>query len=135
MRTAQRTRRHGGLALIAGVVATSALGGAISLATGVIDMGPDVTARFPFHSPVLAGLALAVVVALPMAAAACLAAVGHPRTADAAMAAGALLVGWIAVQLVIIRTFSWLQPAMALAGAAVFLGGWLIHRQAERSRR
>jgi hypothetical protein len=80
-------------------------------------MGETVTDRIPFHSTLFGGLALALFVALPMTVAACLAATGAPRTAEATMPAGALLVGWIVVQVLIIRTFSWLQPAMALTGA------------------
>jgi hypothetical protein len=134
MKTAHRTQRHVWLSVTAGVVATSALAGAAALAAGLIDMGPAITVRFPFHSAVFGGLALAIVVALPMATAAYLAGVGHPSAAEAAMVAGVVLMGWIAVQLVIIKTFSWLQPAMALAGAAVFLCGWLV-RKPERSLR
>jgi len=119
---------HPGLALGTGLLAVSALAGGAALAAGVMDMGPAVIARFPFHSPLFGGLALAVVVGLPMAAVAYLAAVGHALAASSAMAAGVLLVGWIGVQVLVIRTFSWLQPAMALAGTAVFLGGWLVHR-------
>lgn len=128
VRTIERTRRHPWLALGAGFVSVSALGGAIALATGLMDMGAAVETRFPFHSSVLAGIALAVVVALPMAVAAYLGWTGSVHAAGSAMTAGALLVGWIAVQLAVIRTFSWLQPAMALAGALVFLAGLLIHR-------
>jgi hypothetical protein len=40
-----------------------------------------------------------------------------------AMIAGSLLVGWIVVQLAVIRTFSWLQPVMAAAGVVVLLSG------------
>lgn len=109
-------------------MSVSALGGAIALGTGLMDMGVAVETRFPFHSSVLAGIALAMVVALPMAVAAYLSWTGSVHAAGAAMTAGALLVGWIAVQVAVIRTFSWLQPAMALAGALVFLGGLLIHR-------
>jgi hypothetical protein len=120
--------RHPWLALGAGVVSVSALGGAVALATGSMAMGATVEDRFPFHSTVLAGVALALVVALPMAVAAYLSWTGRAHAAEVAIAAGALLVGWIAVQLVVIRTFSWLQPAMALAGALVFLAGLAIHR-------
>lgn len=55
-----------------------------------------------------------------------LAAMGRPRAAEAAMLAGALLVVWIGDQLAVIRTFNWLQPAIALAGAVVLLAGWLV---------
>jgi len=129
VKTTEPAQRRPWLALVAGIVAVNALAGAAALAIGFMDMGTTVNARFPFHSTVVAGLALALVVALPMAAAAYLSGTGRPRAAEAAMVAGALLVGWIAVQLIVIRTFSWLQPAMALAGALVFLGGLLIRNE------
>jgi hypothetical protein len=34
------------------------------------------------------------------------------------------LVGWIAVEVVVIRSFSWLQPAMAMIGAAIAFAGY-----------
>jgi hypothetical protein len=45
----------------------------------------------------------------------------HPQWRYAAATAGALLIGWILVQVAIIRTFTWLQPAMASAGIAVLV--------------
>ncbi|GAA0247455.1 hypothetical protein GCM10010492_53910 [Saccharothrix mutabilis subsp. mutabilis] len=119
--TSPRTRRA--LAAGSGFVALNAFAGGVALATGVIDLGPVVTDRLPSHSPVLAGLALVLVVGAPMAVAARRAATGHPRWAGTAVFAGACLVAWIAVQLVVIRTFSWLQPVMAAAGVAVLLAG------------
>ncbi|MEU7526913.1 hypothetical protein AB0A74_14375 [Saccharothrix sp. NPDC042600] len=44
-----------------------------------------------------------------------------PRTV--AVFAGGCLIGWIAVQVAVIRTFSPLQPVVAAAGAAVLLAG------------
>jgi hypothetical protein len=98
-KTAGTTRRHPWLAFTAGAVAVSALAGAVALTAG-LNMGATITDRIPFHSTLFGGLALVLVVALPMAVAAYL--------------AGALLIGWIAIQVLIIRPFSWLQPAMAL---------------------
>lgn len=116
-------RRHPWLAVLAGVVAVNAFGGSTLIVAGVLDFGDTVTARLPLHSPAVAAIALAVVVGLPMAFAAALAARGHPRATEAAMLAGALLVGWIGAQLAVIRTFSPLQPIMVAAGIAVFLAG------------
>lgn len=48
--------------------------------------------------------------------------------------AGAALIGWIVVEIAFIRSFSWLQPACALYGAAV-LGLGLRLRRSERSPR
>jgi hypothetical protein len=111
------------LALLAGFVAVNALAGSALVAAGVVDFGNTVTARLPFHSTAFAAIALALVVGLPMAVVTVLAATGHPRAAEAAMIAGALLVGWIGVQLAVIRTFSLLQPVMLIVGTAVFLTG------------
>lgn len=122
MTTSERTKALR-LALLAGFVAANALAGSVLTAVGVVDFGNTVTARLPFHSTAFAAVALAVVVGLPMTVVTVLAATGHARTAEAAMIAGALLVGWIGVQLALIRTFSLLQPVMLIAGAAVFLAG------------
>ncbi len=111
------------LALLAGFVAVNALAGSVLVAVGVVDFGNTVTARLPFHSTTFAAVALALVVGVPMAVVTVLAAAGHPRAAEAAMVAGALLVGWIGVQFAVIRTFSLLQPVMFIAGAGVFLAG------------
>lgn len=115
-----------GLAVLAGFVAVAALGGAAALAFGAIDMGEVINGRLPWHSPALGGLALALFVAVPMAAVAVSAAAGNAHVGELAMAAGGLLVGWIGVQLVVIRTFSWLQPVMVAAGLAVFAMGLLL---------
>ncbi len=122
------TRRHVRLALTSGFVAVSAIAGAVAMAVGILDMGATVNDRLPFHSPQAGALALAIVVGAPMAVASFLAATGRDGAPEAAIAAGALLVGWIGVQVVVIRTFSWLQPAMAAAGVVVLLAGWLARR-------
>jgi hypothetical protein len=111
------------LATSAALIAVSAYGGAAALLAGVIDLGAVIEARLPFGSTVFAGIALALVVAVPMTVAAHRAATGAAHAAGAAMTAGVLLVGWILVELAVIRTFSWLQPVLAAAGVAVLLGG------------
>lgn len=76
----------------------------------------------------LGALALLVLVAAPMTVASLTAAVGHPTAAVAAMVAGALLMGWIVVQVLLIGLVFWLQPAMLVAGAVVLaLGMWAYH--------
>lgn len=115
------------LARLAGLVAAAALARAIALTTGFFDPGPLITGRLPFESPTLGGLALALVVAAPMAATARWAGAGHPRASGSAMFAGALLVSWTGVQLMVIRTFTWIQPAMVVVGLVVFAAGWSLH--------
>src|SRR5215468_6064031 len=98
--------RHRLLAALGALIALSAYGGGAGLITGSLDLGVTTTARLPFHSPVLGGLALIAVVAVPGSALAWLAARGHRRTADASMVAGILLAGWILIELAFIRELS-----------------------------
>ncbi|NUS42707.1 MAG: hypothetical protein HOQ24_03285 [Mycobacteriaceae bacterium] len=102
--------------------------GALGLIAGLIDLGETVNSRLPWRSPVLSGVALAVVVAAPMSAAALLSDRRDARAAKAAVSAGALLVGWIIGQLCVIRTFSWLQPVCLALGVAVLVLGSRMRR-------
>lgn len=70
-----------------------------------------------------AGFALLLFVAAPMSVAALMAFSGHRGAAEAAMVAGALLVGWIIVQVMLIGLVALLQPIMFLVGVVVFAMG------------
>ena len=107
-----------------GAVAVAAFAGAVGLVGGSIDLGTSVNRRLPFESPGFAAVALVIVVGLPMAAAAIQSWRGSTKANLLAMAAGALLVGWIAVEVLIIRSFSWLQPTFLLAGAIFAFVGY-----------
>lgn len=111
-----------------GLMALAAYYGSLGLITGFMPVGDQVESRLPFRSPILAGLALAVAVALPMTLAAVLCWRRHPESGAATRLAGAILVVWILVEVMIIRTFSPLQPICAAAGAALVLLGYLDHR-------
>ena len=120
-RRTARTRPHARpvLAVFAFVNAGAALFGAIGLVTDRLSLGAEVERRLPLQSTAFAGLALAVVVAAPLAMLGWCAWRGDERTDQETMLAGLLLVGWIAVQVAFIRTFSWFQPAYLLIGAAM----------------
>ncbi|MGW5918542.1 hypothetical protein ACWFPY_06090 [Nocardia fluminea] len=75
--------------------------------------------RLPWQSSILAGVALALVVGMPMSVVALTAAHGDPRTAQTAMVAGCALVGWILLQLVLLRELSWLRPVCVIFAVAV----------------
>jgi hypothetical protein len=120
------------LAVFTGLIALSALAGALAISSGIIDFGPAIDERLPFDSPQFAAFALLVVVALPMTVAEWYAMTGHPHSRQAAIAAGALLIGWIGVEVGVIHTFSWLQPVMAAAGAAVLAAGLFGRRASGR---
>ncbi len=119
------TSRRYGVAVCAALVGISAYFGAVGLACGLLPIDATMSANLPFHSPVFGGVALAVVVAMPSTWLAWLAWHAHPRTADAATLTGLLLLGWIVVEVLIIREFSVLQGVYAFAGIGLLaLGSW-----------
>lgn len=120
---AHKMARRVWLAVLAGVVAVSAYGGGAALITGLLRPDASMTANLPFGSPVFAGIALMCVVAVPATVVVVLAWRRHPRDRDAATIAGVLLVGWIAVEVAVIRQFSALQVVYGLAGLALIASG------------
>ena len=98
-----------GLLAYASCVALSAYGGTIGLATGNLDLGHELNQRLPLHSPVLGGIALALIVGLPATVVAGLAKRGDRRADVASVVAGMLLIAWILVELAFIRELSFLQ--------------------------
>ena len=123
--------RHRGMAVAAAAVALPAVGGAVSLANGTIDMGEAIMDRFPWQSVQLAGVALFACVAVPFTALAVLAWRGSPRTPQATVAAGHLLVAWIVVQVLVIRTLSYFHPTYLAIGLSFV---WAGRRMERRSR-
>ncbi|APE34874.1 hypothetical protein BOX37_13985 [Nocardia mangyaensis] len=105
--------------LIGGLMATWAFAGALGLITGAVALSPATVDSLPWQSPILAGVALAMVVGVPMTVVALAAAQDDPRTARTAMIAACALVGWILLQLVLLRELSWLQPVCVVFAVAV----------------
>lgn len=112
-----------GLAALAALIAVSAYGGAAGLITGFLNLGLAATVRLPFHSPVLGGMALTIIVAVPCSALAWLAARADRRAAGAAMTCGVLLIGWILVELAFIRELSFFHPAYMVLGILLIILG------------
>jgi hypothetical protein len=121
-------RGHRVLSAVTAVMAVASAAGAVGIAGGGVDFGDTVESRLPFQSMPLAGLALFTLVTLPMGVATWQTWRGGPRAGVTALAAGALLMGWIVVQLLFIRTFSALQPICFAYGATVAALGWLAGR-------
>ena len=115
--------RHRLLATFAGLNALSAWFGVLGLVGGSLSFGEELNQRLPFDSLVLAGLALAAVVAIPSTVLAVLAWRGDPRTPFATTALGVLLIGWIVVQLLFLQSFSFFQPLYAAIGLAFLVIG------------
>ncbi|MBK7506600.1 MAG: hypothetical protein IPI52_16600 [Bacteroidetes bacterium] len=78
----------------------------------------------PFDDFRLPGLVLATVVGGSTLAAAGLVASGSRRAADGALVAGAVTLGWIAFQVLLIGYVSRLQPLVALLGLALVWLAW-----------
>jgi hypothetical protein len=112
-----------GLAAGAGLVACSAWFGAAGLAFGFLRLPDRLVRRLPFGSTVVSGLALALVVAVPYSALAIAAWRGDRRTTLASFACGLVMIGWIAVEVLVVREFSFLQPLMGGVGIAFGLVG------------
>jgi hypothetical protein len=109
-------------------MALAAVAGVVGLAGGGINFGPAINAHLPWHSPAVGAAALAVVVAVPMAAAIVAGWQRSSRAGEAASIAGLALIGWIVVEIAVIRTFSWLQPVCLGYGAGVLALGLLVRR-------
>ena len=105
--------RQSVLCLIAGFLAIWAFAGSFALITGALDLGPAAEARLPWQSPILAGVLLALVVGVPMTV------VTLVRTAQTSMVAACALIGWILVQLLVLREFSWIQPVCVILAVTV----------------
>ena len=83
----------------------------------------------PLTSWVLPGVALLIGVAVPQLAAAVLIGAGARLGLAAGYLAGLLLVAWIAVQLLILRRYFFLQPVIAGIGAVEVLLAWRWQRR------
>ena len=129
---AARRRTRGERALLALVCfnAVDAAAGGIGLVTGAIALPAGTLDGTPFPSPTLPGLILLAAVGGGMAAAAVAL---WRRTGFAtlvAAAAGVVQMGWIAVQLALIGSTSWLQPFILALGAATTALAWSLRRRA-----
>lgn len=101
---------------IAVVNAVLAWFGAIGLVLGRLSLGPELDARLPWGSRPLAGVALAAAVAAPLTLLTALAARDDRRTLAVAVICGALLIGWIVLQMFVLRALSWFHPVYLLIG-------------------
>ena len=118
----RRLHRRLGVCVFAGLIALSAYAGAIGLITGWLSLDNTAATRLPFSSPVLGGIALAVIVAAPASWLAWLAWRGDPRIEAVELLAGSLLIGWILVELAFIREFSLFHPTYLVIGVILI---WL----------
>lgn len=115
-----RDRMGAVVASLAGFMAVWAYAGALALIAGGIDFDDSIDRRLPFHSPVFAGIALALFLGVPMTIAAWRA---MRAPASTAVAAGAVVVGWILVEIVVLHIFNGLQAFCLIYGICLMALG------------
>jgi hypothetical protein len=117
--------------LLGGLLAFGALnafGGGYYGMSGAEDVPREWLEGSPFDDYFIPGLVLFVVVGGSFLAAA-IAVFAKLRIArTAALAAGAIVLGWLAVETAIIGYVSWMQPATTIGGLLVLLLAWLLAR-------
>ncbi len=112
-------------------MAAAGYAGTVGLVGGGADFGPYeavITSRIPWQSMELAGVGLFIAVAVPMTLCAVLAWRGSRWSGQAALAAGGSLMAWILLEIILIRTYSWMQPACLTWGVIVAAMGRHIRR-------
>ncbi|MFN0280770.1 MAG: hypothetical protein ACKVZ6_02225 [Kineosporiaceae bacterium] len=121
----RRDRASWSLTVVLVLVGLSAVYGGVGLVRDGMGMPDDWLDTMPFGSWVFGGLALLATVAVPQLAAAWLVASGRRWGAVAGILAGATLLAWIGVQLVVLQRYFFLQPVVAGCGLAeIALAAW-----------
>ena len=119
------------------VIAVNAVGGAVWGLAGAENVPRKWLEGTPFDSYVIPSLILLVGVGGGMTVAVVALLARRRHAPELTIAAGLVLVGWIATQVMIIAPhggFSWLQPTMFAAGLLVAALGWRLRRREIRSQ-
>lgn len=106
------------VAALAWLIAAASVFGGIRLINDGLGMPASYLTATPFSSWELPGLALLLGVAVPQLTTAILIAAGHRWALTASYLAGAALVAWILVQLLVMQRYFFLQPVIAALGIA-----------------
>jgi hypothetical protein len=118
------------LAIVAGLGALGAFAGAWGLIGGAIVFASGIAERIPFPlwiPAVILGVAVGGTMLL-----ACLAAALNTRfTAELAVLAGAVSMGWISLQVALIGYVSWMQPAVFTQGLIALALGFALRSTRE----
>ena len=119
----------GALLVVLLLVALNAIYGGIALVVNGMGMPVEWLERMPSRSWTLPGIALVLTVAVPQLVAAWFVLRRDPRAGVVGLVAGAALVLWIVVQLLVLQHYFFLQPVIAGVGLLeMLLAGWWVHR-------
>ena len=130
--TPHRGAAGGGLLALLLFVGASAVYGGVGLVVNGMGMPEEWLEPLPVGSWVWPGVALVVTVALPQLVAAWFVWRRDPRAGVVGLVAGAALVLWIIVQVLLLRRHFFLQPVIAGLGLLEVLLSWLWIRQARQ---
>lgn len=111
-------------------IAAMAVGGAMALIGGAIDMGEDVRTSLPFDSYAFGGVWLLLLAGVLPAVVALGALRRQPWAELGHVAVGVVLMGWIVVQVAFIGPVSWMQPLVLAWGALIATLGVVERRRA-----
>jgi hypothetical protein len=111
------------------IIAVNAVYGGIGLMVNGMGMPGDWLDGTPLRSWTLPGVALMAAVAVPMSIAAVAEFTRWRLAYLASITAGLVLMGWIVVQVLVLRRFFFLQPVLGVAGALVVVFAWWVHRR------
>ena len=101
--------------------AVSAVGGGIALIVGGLDVPTTLLRHTPFESFVVPGIFLAVIIGGSATIGATTLLTHRRRALVTSAAVGAVMVGWIAGETVLVEGFSWLQGLYLLTGTIAIL--------------
>lgn len=111
------------------LVAANALYGGIGLVVNGLGMPDEWLTRLPVDTWTLPGIALLLTVAVPQLVAAWFVWRRDPRAGVVGLVAGAALVLWITVQLLVLQRYFFLQPVIAVFGLLeMALAWWWVRR-------
>jgi hypothetical protein len=108
---------------------------AVLLISGNVGLPPADAGRLPGGNATAAALGLLLVVAVPLATTSVLGWRRSSRTGDAAVLAGAAVIGAVLLQIQALRTFHWLEVVAVVGGALLVTVGTLVPRSPDRPRR
>ena len=112
--------------------ALSAIGGSIGLVTGTLVLPPALLTHTPFVSYVIPGLILGLIVGASSLSAAIAIVTAVRQALLLSAGAGLIMMGWIVVEVLLIRGGSWLHGLYLATGFAVVLLASTQSRLAER---
>jgi hypothetical protein len=116
------------LATVAVLTGAAAVFGGTELVRNGFGMPLSWLSHTPVHGWALPGAALLAGVAVPQLTLAVLIAVADRRALAAGYLAGLALMAWIAIQLLVLQRYFFLQPVIASVGAAELLFAWAWQR-------